>query len=66
MAKISANGCHELARYESPSGAQYLLRSDHRVLVKLVRGGGWTTYPTAVRNDAEFHVAMRSRNYRKV
>ena len=43
MAKITAHGAHELARHTSPTGTEYLLRSDGVVLSKLsVEGSGWT------------------------
>ena len=43
MAKIKANGTHEVARYRHPEGGtQYLVRSDGVVLQKWgVEGSGW-------------------------
>ncbi len=45
MAKISARGQHEVARYHDPETlSEYLLRSDGMVLVKWAPGRTWVTY----------------------
>lgn len=47
MAKITANGAHEIARFKQPeTGTQYLVRSDAVVLTKYaVEGSGWIVAP---------------------
>lgn len=45
MAKITARGCHEVARFRSKTGEQYLVRSDGVVLSKSsMAGDGWTAH----------------------
>lgn len=69
MAKISANGAVEVARWRNPNGALYLMRSDGVLLRKSgVPGDGWKRSGKGILGDtvAQVDEAMARMGYARV
>lgn len=68
MAKISAHGATEVARYRDPKLAcEYLLRSDGMVLAKWAPGRNWVTYRHYVAQpEASFAADMQRKGCTRI